>query len=111
MRTYFTVMTLIVASLLLTACPAKIEIPTYEPPKLPDLGGILGNKTTCKKKASAQTFSSEATRNTVVIEDQIESKDREYIDCDGKVKSKSHGPTRTVGKTIPVPAPKTFLVD
>lgn len=90
----------------LTGCGgSKVNVPKYQAPKMPDFSK-LRELTTCSKKESEQTFSSEALANRVVIEDQIETKDIEYIDCDGKVTRRTHGPIGSVTKVLDLAPPQ-----
>lgn len=103
--------TLIAALLLLSACDVTVTPPkTHFTPdikmpdiKIPDID-IKTLFATCDKKDSEMTFSKEALENTVAIEDTIDAKDIEYIDCDKKV-TKTHGPVRNLNKSIWIEPP------
>ena len=90
---------------LLTACGAKID---YKSPdvKMPDMPDVNTMFKTCDKKDSEQpTVSSETLNSKIVVQDEIESKDLEYLDCDGKVTKTGHGPERYLNKFAVIDAP------
>ena len=99
--------TLIVALFLLSACDVKVQSAKTNF-KMPDITvpnidfATLFN--TCDKKDSEMTFSKEALDNTASVEDTINVKDIEYIDCDQKV-TKTHGPVRSLNKSIWIEPP------
>lgn len=90
---------------LLTSCGVKTD---YKAPdvKMPDIPDVKTMFTTCDKKDSEQpTVSSEALNNKIVVQDEIESKDLEYLDCDGKITKTGHGPERELNKFAVIDAP------
>ena len=65
----------------------------------------------CDKKDSEQpAVSSQVLANKSVIEDQIESKDLEYVNCDGKMIAELHGPVRKLEKSFEIAAP-SYLIE
>ena len=99
--------------LLMCSCDIKTDnirthySPDFKMPetKLPDIriSDILLN--TCNKKDEEMKFSSEALQNTLIVEDNIEVKDIEQVDCNDKVTKKDHGPVRTLYKMMVITPP------
>lgn len=100
----------IFAVVFITSCGIKTN---YKAPevKVTDIPDIITMFTTCDKKDSEQpSVSSEALSNKIVIQDLIESKDLEYLGCDGKITKTGHGPERELKKFVVIDAP-TELTD
>lgn len=60
----------------------------------------------CDKKDSEQpAVSADVLNNKIIIQDEIESKDLEFVDCDGKLTKTEHGPERDLNKFALIEAP------
>ncbi len=92
-------------SLLAVGCVPVVDTPRYQQPRALDVDEFLKNKKVCSKKESEQEFTDEAKANVHNIEQEIETKNLEYIDCDGKVTARDYGPVDNLRKLIPVAAP------
>src|SRR5262249_30211263 len=98
-------MPIIGTAFMLTACPKKVEIPEFHPPAFPDFE-ILKAKRACSKPESTQNIAAAALKSATLITDRVESQDIQYLNCDGKVVAKKHGPVRPVHKVLSVEAPR-----
>jgi hypothetical protein len=65
----------------------------------------------CMKPEAEQTISPEAKQNAFLLEEEIEVQDMEYVDCDGKLLSKDHGPIRSFNRLVTVEAPASIAQD
>lgn len=93
------------AGLGLSSCGVKtdVKVPDVKMPDMPDYKTMFN---TCDKKDSEQpTVSNDVLSKKIVVEDQIDSKDLEYVDCEGKVTKTEHGPERDLSKFVEIEAP------
>lgn len=98
---------ILAASFLFSACgKTDYKAPDIKMPEMPDFRTLM---LTCDKKESEQpALSSEILQRKIIVEDQIESKDLEYIGCDGKVLKTTHGPDHDLFKVVTIEAPENL---
>lgn len=99
---------LIFAGTLFSACH---PIPEFKTPDIPSPQISLDQNTfmACNRKETEQpAVSSEVLQRKIVVEDEIATKDLEYIGCEGEVTSTGHGPERNLSKLITVKEPTDF---
>lgn len=58
----------------------------------------------CYKDESEQTYSAEALQSQILFEDEVETKDVETVDCNGRVINREHRPERHLVKTLLIEA-------
>ena len=106
MRSYFSLVPTIVAAALL--CAGCLEGPKVKVPEItfnPNVGRLFS---TCNKKDSEMSFTQEAQKNRITIEDKIESQDIHTVDCNDRVTNKRHGPIRELSKIVTVSPPENL---
>jgi len=79
-----------------------VNIPSPGVPNI-DMSPLAKYRTCDQKDSEQPKVSSHTSANRIIVEDEIDSKDIETVDCDGKV-TKSHGPERQLAKTVVLPA-------
>lgn len=100
-------LSLLIAFGMLGACSVKTETTKIESPKIdiPNFDKILSTFVCNKSDSEQPSLSADDLSQKIVVEDQIETKDLEIVDCEGKV-TKSHGPERNLSKVVEIAAPE-----
>ncbi len=94
------------ATIVLSACDHEIEGRPYKYKPLDvKIDGLEMFKTCNKKDAELPPVSNETLAKKIVVEDTIETMDIETVDCNGKVISKTHGPSQDLRQFIMVEPP------
>lgn len=112
-KNFITVTIFALAAVLLGGCnpAADVAVPEIKMPEIPDVGIELNKLFACSKEEASQKLTDEALENVVSIEDTVEIKDLEYVNCDGSVTKTSRGPVRFSVKPLPVNPPIDFAED